>query len=806
MECVNVSEGRRNVQIRIDNETTDVCRSVDFIFCVLLGVQYLVIAIIAQFVSPSTWIGSSEYVHVHVGMAIVFGALLSGFPILLVISSPGAQLNRYVIAVSQMLSSALLIHITGGRIESHFHVFGSLAFLSLYREWQVLAVATAVVAADHAMRGIWWPMSIFGDEQISSLRWLEHAVYVVFEDIVLIIGCKYWRRDMREKAEQSELLVQVCSEATRLAEQEASSAQELAQSALREMDTMREALEKHSILSVADRSGRIIDMNSGFVRISGYSREEILGRDHRILNSGKHPQEFWKDVWRQIASGSAWRGEVCNRRKDGSLYWVDSTIVPYIGRNGKVEKYVSIRFDITAQKIAENELKIAQAKASEANVAKSEFLANMSHEIRTPMTAILGFTDLLASEVKADSDSQAAEYVSIIRRNGEQLLEIINDILDISKIEAGKMAVESIPVDPLQLIHDVLSLMRVKAAAKGLVLEASFETPLPAPIHSDPVRMRQILLNLIGNAIKFTERGKVRLLVSFDRVRNCLQIAVQDSGIGITPGQLKHLFEAFHQADQSTTRRFGGSGLGLRISKRLAHMLGGEISVESQYGKGSTFTFEAFAGDISNSMWSGPLPGGGIVTHTADSASKAADHTASCTALPLLGLRILLAEDGPDNQRLISLILRKAGAEVVVAENGKLAVEALTENADVHGPLLVPDPFDLLLCDMQMPVMDGYAATQLIREKGARMPIVALTAHAMTGEREKCMLAGCDAFATKPIDKKDLIELCRIHARLDGSSQAERNVALESGVRSPLYSAAAVTGVPFTAGSSVEHI
>ena len=326
MAIVSVREGRSNVQLRIAHEKSDVCRSVDFIFCILLGLQYAVLVILALWVSPNTWIGASAFTHVHVGIAIIFGGLLTGFPILMVLSSPGAPLNRYIIAIAQMLCSALLIHITGGRIESHFHVFGSLAFLSLYREWQVLVVATLIVTMDHALRGVWWQQSIYGVDTFSSWRWLEHAAYVIFEDVVLIIGCEYWRRDMREKAEQSELLVQLSKEATRLAEQDALRAQELAHYAQREMDTMRQALEEHALLSVADRRGRIIDLNSGFSRISGYSREELLGQDHRMLNSGEHPKEFWKSAWKQIAAGSAWRGEVCNRRKDGTLYWVDSTI------------------------------------------------------------------------------------------------------------------------------------------------------------------------------------------------------------------------------------------------------------------------------------------------------------------------------------------------------------------------------------------------------------------------------------------------------------------------------------------------
>lgn len=754
-----------SVRSRIERQRSDVGKHVDFMFCMLLVVQYFAIVLMAQWISPRTWIGSSDYLHVHVGMAFAFGAVLSAFPILLVMTSPGARLNRYVIAVAQMLNSALLIHVTGGRIESHFHVFGSLAFLSLYREWQVLAVATVVVAVDHAARGVWWPKSIFGTDVGTNFRWIEHAVWVIFEDVVLILGCEFWRRDMKEKAEQAEQLVQISGEAKRLAEQDAAHARELAEYALREMGTMREALEEHSILSVADRSGKIIDVNGGFIRISGYNRAELLGQDHRILNSGHHPKEFWVGVWRQISSGSAWRGEVCNRRKDGSLYWVDSTIVPYQGEDGTIQKYVSIRFDITAQKNAEAHLLVAQAKADSANRAKSEFLANMSHEIRTPMTAIMGFTELLASEADSSADKRTEDYVAIIQRNGEHLMEILNDILDISKIEAGRMTVESVAVDPRHLIQDVLSLMRVKAVAKGIALSAIFETPIPSPIYSDPVRLRQILVNLVGNAIKFTELGSVRMSVGFNRSSNTLSIAVEDSGIGMTSRQVEHLFEAFQQADQSTTRRFGGSGLGLNISKRLAEMLGGDITADSQYGKGSVFTVTVGAGDTSASSWDG-TPSADAVISTSN--AKSLTQTSSGKSEPekvLEGLRVLLVEDGPDNQRLIGHILRKAGAMVDVVENGRLAVEALTIDGSLAGDLLSPPPFHLILCDMQMPVMDGYATAKLLREKGLRVPIVALTAHNMAGDLEKCLRHGCDAHASKPIERSKLIDICRTYGR-----------------------------------------
>ena len=668
-----------------------------------------------------------------------------------------------------------------------------------------------------------------------------------------------------------------------------------AEAALREVNSLRTALDEHAILSIADAKGRIVDINSGFCRISGYEREELLGKDHRVLNSGTHSREFWKQMYAKVASGHAWRGEVCNRRKDGSLYWVDSTIVPYLDARGKIEKFVSIRFDVTARKELElgaardagllaksnqaleeaqavgrlgnwsydlstervewsgqiyqlfgrdpaegppdysgvlsdyepedaakldaavrraategvpysltlrtsgrnpdvrsirgegrarrdgsgtiiglfgtamdvtaevereMELKIAQQQAEAANQSKSEFLANMSHEIRTPMTAILGYADLLSVDGdRGKAPAARLEYIDTIRRNGEHLLSIINDILDISKIEAGKMTVEAVPTQPDQIVHDVLSLMAVKAKGKGISLDAFFDSAIPRQISSDPVRLRQVLMNIVGNAIKFTEVGGVQLRVGFENTRNgVIRFDVVDSGIGLTPEQQSRLFEAFTQADTSHTRRFGGTGLGLRISKRLVEMLGGDITVSSVSGKGSTFSIAVQTGPVDQGEM---IPAGPASIIAPATIAQPQITTPAGAARPLEGLRILLAEDGPDNVRLITFHLKKAGAEVTAVENGRLAVEALSEGGSVDGQLLVPPPFDLLVTDMQMPDMDGYAATRLLRAKGCRLPIVALTAHAMAGDREKCEAAGCDDYASKPIDRAKLVEVCQ---------------------------------------------
>ena len=519
------------------------------------------------------------------------------------------------------------------------------------------------------------------------------------------------------------------------------------------LDMYRSILDQHAIVAETDTTGRIVSVNDAFCRISGYSREELMHQNHRILNSGLHSRLFWQDMFKLVANGGTWHGEICNRAKDGSLYWVNTTIAPLLNHDGKIRGYFALRADIT-------DLKVAQSKAEAACRSKSEFLANMSHEIRTPMTAILGYADLLAEETGQHNDTlRRLEYVETIKRNGEHLLSIINDILDISKIEAEKMGAESIEIDPQQIVEEVLLLMRVKATAKGLILRSDFTTPIPRTIQSDPTRLRQILVNLVGNAIKFTEHGSISLSISFLSDPNpVLRFTVRDTGIGMSIEQTSRLFHAFEQADSSTTRRFGGSGLGLLISKRLAQMLDGDLEVASVYGTGSEFTLTM------KTRCYGPLQEVG--TEKTSEAKDPQEPTAvSAADLKLANMRILLAEDGPDNQRIISFHLRKAGAVVTIAENGRLAVQLLTTDGSVDGPLISPSPFDLILSDMQMPEMDGYVATRLLRSKGFSLPILALTAHAMVDDAKRCMDAGCDQHLTKPIDRSHLVDACETWGR-----------------------------------------
>ncbi len=518
--------------------------------------------------------------------------------------------------------------------------------------------------------------------------------------------------------------------------------------------------------------GRIEWVNDGFSRISGYSSAEVLGKTPgSVLQGPETDPTTVQHMHERLSAGLGFQVEVINYSKSGQPYWIAIEAQPIHNERGELINFMAIQSDISERKrhdavlaktlseIAEartrleqqtftlqrnnDELIEARIRAEGATHAKSEFLANMSHEIRTPMTAILGFAELLLTSVRKHEDIEAAKT---IQRNGEYLLAIINDILDLSKIEAGKLEIERIACSPFQVVAEAMDLMRVRADAKQLRLTCEFASPMPALIHSDPMRLRQILINLIGNAVKFTESGSVRVAVRFvSDPQPQLRIAVIDTGIGMTEDQAARLFRPFTQADSSMSRRFGGTGLGLTISKRLAEMLGGTLSVFSLPRQGSTFSVTVAAGEVS----------GAVLQRDCLPIEHRVESTAKPIAVDRLDCRVLLAEDGPDNQRLISFILRKSGCEVVIAENGRAACDAISQ-AETEGR-----PFDLVLMDMQMPVLDGYAASRELRERGFRRPIVALTAHAMASDRQKCLDAGCDDYLSKPIDRGRLLTTIR---------------------------------------------
>lgn len=435
-----------------------------------------------------------------------------------------------------------------------------------------------------------------------------------------------------------------------------------AEALLREREALVGTINHQLIVSIAALDGRIVEVNDKLLAISGYERHELIGQNHRVLASGLHSRAFWFEMWKTVARGETWRGEVCNRRKDGSVYWVDSLIAPMVGADGRVERYLSIRADITWRKEAEAALAQQTALARElatraesANRAKSSFLANMSHEIRTPMNGVLGMTELLLGMGLTPEQEEAART---IYRSADALLVILDDVLDLSKIEAGKLTFERLHFDAEELLHDVADLFRGRIHGKQLELFVRVLPGVPPLVVGDPSRLRQIVTNLVGNAVKFTCAGYV--LVELDRRRDELVVCVSDTGPGIPLDRQGGLFEPFTQADVSTSRKYGGTGLGLAISRRLAQGMGGSLTLRSCGGEGACFELVL------------PL--------------EPAD-TQAVGGLPLEGRRLLVVEEHPLRCQVVEEQLTRLGASVRVVRT----VEELQVGDDLVDAVLGSD-------------------------------------------------------------------------------------------------------------------
>jgi PAS domain S-box-containing protein len=657
-------------------------------------------------------------------------------------------------------------------------------------------------------------------------------------------------------------------------------AQDQLEAVLRDNNALLSTLDLLGIVSMANRVGDIIQVNDAFCDISGFEREELVGHNHRDITYGVHPREFWAEMWQKISSGLPWRGEICNRAKNGSLYWVDTFISPFIDDDGLVEKYVSIRIDITARKAAEasakrnadllqgaietideafvlydpddrlvmcndkyrqlyklsvdaikvgarfedilrygadhgqyqaavgrveewvaerllahhvsgiatvqklddgrsirvverrmpdghvvgfrtdiTELIETTEAAQAASISKSQFLANMSHELRTPMNAILGMLTLLR---KTDLTPKQADYAGKSESAAQSLLGLLNDILDISKAEAGKMTLDPQPFGLQQLMSDVQVIVYAYIGTKPVELRLEPGANLPARVVVDAMRLKQVLINLFSNAVKFTPQGQVTLSIdAVDQTATQVQLkfAVQDNGIGIAPENQAKIFTGFTQAEASTTRRFGGTGLGLAISQRLIELMGGKLELQSAVGRGSRFYFTLtlpVAPEVT------AIPANGFAaattasqtTATAGSGSEGVVRVDAAEQSRLSGMRILVAEDNFVNQQIANELLEGEGAVVTLANHGQEALDLIAAAGE---------PFDVVLMDMQMPVMDGLSATREIRKTldAATLPIVAMTANAMQVDRDACLQAGMNDHVGKPFNLAHLVQLLR---------------------------------------------
>ncbi|MEY2563775.1 MAG: hypothetical protein QOH88_1968 [Verrucomicrobiota bacterium] len=808
-------------------------RQTDRLFARLMIFQWVAGILIAFFVSPRTWAGQSSAIHLHVWAAIFLGGVISLVPILLTRAFPGAAVTRYVIAIAQMLMSALLIALTGGRIETHFHVFGSLVILSFYRDWRVLIPATLIVAFDHFFRGIYLPYSVYGVLSASPLRSLEHAGWVIFEDVFLVLSCLRSIREMHsianrtaalEASEQGfrqifedapigmgvvgldESFTQVnttlCQmvgysekELTELTtmdityeediQQGRQNAEELLTGGprssverryvrkngevlwitrtaclMRDVDgepraflimvediTERKRAEKElceskreveaahhanqlimdnsqDVICTIDEKGRFLSISAACEHLWGYSPEELIGRPYIDFVC---PED--KELTNQVAEIVMLDGKITdfvNRytRKDGTL--VDVLWSASWSKSDRI--LFCVAHDVTDRSKIEKALREAKAEADRANQAKSEFLSRMSHELRTPLNAILGFSQLIE---KHDPTEAQRTRVHHILSAGRHLLGLINEVLDISRIEAGNLQLSLEPVCVADALEEALSLIRPMAEDRGVHLSMPEPLDQTAHVMADRQRLKQVMLNLLTNAVKYTPApGRVSVAADL-ATGGMMRVVVTDTGAGIPKEKLTRLFTPFDRlgAEQSGVE---GTGLGLALCQRLMHAMNGSIGVETTVGNGSTFWVELACAQS-------PL------------ARKAPPRAKLMRSTPAPTRTILYVEDNLSNLTLIEQMLsEQPEIKLITAMQGKLGLELARQ----HSP-------DLILLDLHLPDVQGWEVlSRLQHDKATRdIPVVVISADATSRQIKRLMAAGARAYLTKPLDMQEFFRV-----------------------------------------------
>ena len=490
-----------------------------------------------------------------------------------------------------------------------------------------------------------------------------------------------------------------------------------------ELLKINKTLDDLVVFSKIDRKGHISYVSTALEKLSGFSRDELIGKDYTLLAHEDMNETVFNDLWAKVLSKKTWEGEIRNRRKDNSAYWVKTTVVPDLDKDAEIIGFSAYTEDISDHKA----LKEEKEKTQNALEFKSQFLSNMSHEIRTPLNGIIGFSYMA---LKTNLDARQKDIMNKIRSTSNILLGVINDILDISKIEAGKMDIEKIAFNLRDLVENLEGIFSEMANKKGISLITTYEGIANFNFSGDERRISQILINLLNNAIKFTHRGVIDLRIK-DIGNGLIQFEVQDTGIGLKEKEIKTLFKEFMQADMSTSRHYGGTGLGLSISKKLVEMMGGKISVASDFGVGSTFTFE--------------LPLTPIEIEATEKTIQLDKASLEHKVNAMRGVKILVAEDNKMNQMLLEMLLEESALLLDFAQDGQIALKKFKEN-----------DYDLILMDIQMPYMNGYEATEEIRTIDADIPIIALSANVMQEDIDKAFAAGMNDWLAKPIEIEKL--------------------------------------------------
>ena len=677
----------------------EIFRKTDKLLARLMIVQWFAGILMALFISPHTWAGQTSQIHNHVWAAIFLGGAISIFPVWLTYAWPGAAITRYTIATAQMLMSGLLIGLSGGRIETHFHVFVSLVILSFYRDWRVLVPATIVVYLDHILRGIYWPFSVYGVLTASPWRSIEHAVWVIFEDIFLVISCLRSVREMR-------------SIAGRTADLEASER------------NFRETFEEAPIgMAVVGLDEKFLHANARLCQMLGYQNDDLTQLDTEQITFSEDIEEG-RQLAKALLNGTPrYTGEKRYIQKNKEVLWVSRTASVIRDKDNQPRHFLIMVEDITQRKKTAAALEQAKDEAERANNAKSEFLSRMSHELRTPLNAILGFSQVLERQ---ELPVIQRERVGHIYRAGQHLLSLINEVLEIARIETGKIQLSVEPVCMADALSEILDIIRPLASQRRIQIERNDFVSAETNILADRQRLKQVLLNILSNAVKYNADGE-RIVITVEQRSANLRVTVADNGPGIPADKRNRLFSAFDRlgAENTTTQ---GTGLGLALSKRLTEAMGGRIG-ENQPEKGASFWVEFTIVESPRERLAGTARASSIVPFGITGA-----HPKT----------LLYIEDNASNLTLVEHLLSdQQPIKLLSAMQGLVGIELAVR----HRP-------DAILLDLHLPDMSGSDVLARLKAdaRTCSIPVVMLSADATKSQVDRLIAAGACDYLTKPLD------------------------------------------------------